>query len=204
MSLQTINVGNFVNDGTGDDLRTAFVKINENFDELDLRGGQSNTISNVGTGVGIYKEKVGVNLRLKTLRSGSGITITADANEITIVNSRNLVNESTPTLSANLNINNNNLINGNQISATDFYGRFNGPSIGVHNGPVSGNVIGNLTGLVHGIDVRDLNNAINGFDFGSIDNVANSFLEYLFFTTAVDMGSITAPAPIGIEAGPIA
>lgn len=204
MSLQTINVGNFVNDGTGDDLRTAFVKINENFDELDLRGGQSNTISNVGTGIGVYKEKVGVNLRLKTLRSGGGITITADANEITIANSRNLVNEATPTLSANLNINNNNLTNGNQISATDFFGRFNGPSIGVHNGPVSGNVIGNLTGLVHGIDVRDLDNAINGFDFGSIDNVANSFLEYLFFTTAVDMGSIIAPSAIGVDAGPIA
>lgn len=204
MALQTINVGNFVNDGTGDDLRTAFIKVNENFDELDLRGGQANTISNIGTGVGIYKEKIGVDLRLKTLKAGNGISVSADANEVTITNSRSLVNESTPTLSADLNINNNNLINGNQISATDFYGRFNGPTIGVHNGPVSGNVVGNLTGLVHGIDIRDLNNAISGFDFGSMDNVANSFLEYLFFTTVVDMGSITSPAPIGIEAGSIA
>jgi hypothetical protein len=67
MALQTINIGNFVNDGTGDDLRTAFSKINANFDEIDLQGGQANTIHNVGTGKGLYKEKIGVDLKLKTL-----------------------------------------------------------------------------------------------------------------------------------------
>ena len=191
MALQTINVGNFVNDGTGDDLRTAFVKINENFDELDLRGGQNNTMSNVGVGVGIYKEKVGVELRLKSLSAGPGIGLTSGPGEITINNTRNaivtivgnsgtltassptqsisivgsggtttsisgntitisgggnLVDEPTPALGANLNINNNNLINGNEITAVDFYGRFNGPTIGTHTGPVSGNLIGNVTG----------------------------------------------------------
>lgn len=84
MALQTINIGNFVNDGTGDDLRTAFSKINANFDELDLQGGQSNTISNIGTGIGLYKEKIGVDLRLKTLVAGPGISIVSSANELTI------------------------------------------------------------------------------------------------------------------------
>ena len=89
MALQTINVGNFVNDGTGDDLRTAFTKVNANFEELDLLGGQNNTISNVGTGVGLYKEKIGVDLKLRTLKSGDGITITlSNPNEITITNDR--------------------------------------------------------------------------------------------------------------------
>jgi len=203
MALQTINVGNFVNDGTGDDLRTAFVKINENFDELDLRGGQANTISNVGTGVGIYKEKIGVDLRLKTLRAGNGVSVTSGTNEVTITNTKNLVDEASPTLSAALNINNKNLTNGNQITAVDFFGRFNGPTIGVHTGPVSGNVIGNLTGLVHNIDIRDLNNAVNGFDFDGIIGTANTFLEYLALITPVDMGSFTAPAPITIEGGSI-
>lgn len=86
MALQTINIGQFVNDGTGDDIRTAFQKINANFDELDLQGGQSNTISNIGTGIGLYKEKIGVDLRLKTLKSGTGINITNAANELTIEN----------------------------------------------------------------------------------------------------------------------
>ena len=34
MAKQTVNLGSSANDGTGDPLRTAFTKINENFDEL--------------------------------------------------------------------------------------------------------------------------------------------------------------------------
>jgi hypothetical protein len=36
MALEQLNVGNTINDGTGDDLRDAFVKINQNFQELDI------------------------------------------------------------------------------------------------------------------------------------------------------------------------
>lgn len=34
MAIQTINLGNYANDGTGDDLRTAFEKVNTNLVEL--------------------------------------------------------------------------------------------------------------------------------------------------------------------------
>lgn len=34
MTKQIINLGTTANDGTGDPLRSAFTKINENFDEL--------------------------------------------------------------------------------------------------------------------------------------------------------------------------
>lgn len=34
LSLQTINLGDYANDGTGDDLRTAFAKVNVNFDNI--------------------------------------------------------------------------------------------------------------------------------------------------------------------------
>ena len=89
MALETINIGEYVNDGTGDDLRTAFTKINANFEELDLLQGQNNTISNVGTGVGLYKEKIGVDLKLRTLKSGDGITVSlSNPNEVTITNDR--------------------------------------------------------------------------------------------------------------------
>jgi hypothetical protein len=36
MTIQTINIGNVVNDGLGDDLRTAFEKVNANFADLAL------------------------------------------------------------------------------------------------------------------------------------------------------------------------
>ena len=35
MAIQTINIGNIANDGTGDDLREAFIKVNNNFTELN-------------------------------------------------------------------------------------------------------------------------------------------------------------------------
>ena len=37
MAKQTINIGSSVNKGDGDPLRTAFDKINDNFDELYLK-----------------------------------------------------------------------------------------------------------------------------------------------------------------------
>lgn len=40
MAKQTINVGTAANDGTGDPLRNALVKANENFDELYIVAGK--------------------------------------------------------------------------------------------------------------------------------------------------------------------
>ena len=91
MALVPINVGLLVNDGTGDDLRTAFIKINQNFEEIEFAGGQANTISNIGTGVGLYKEKIGVDLRIKSLKAGSGISITGNPTELLIENTRNSI-----------------------------------------------------------------------------------------------------------------
>jgi len=45
MAKQTINIGTTANDGTGDPLRTAFTKINENFTELYGDDGDSNTLA---------------------------------------------------------------------------------------------------------------------------------------------------------------
>ena len=46
-NIQTINIGNLVNDGLGDDLRTAFQKVNANF--TSLNGELSITGSNLGS-----------------------------------------------------------------------------------------------------------------------------------------------------------
>jgi hypothetical protein len=45
MTVQTINIGNVVNDGLGDDLRTAFQKVNANF--INLRDSITVTASNL-------------------------------------------------------------------------------------------------------------------------------------------------------------
>jgi hypothetical protein len=86
MTIKRINVGNVVNDGSGDDLRTAFVKVNDNFAELVDIHGEANTASNVGTGIGLFKEKVVSDLRFKSIVAGTGITVTGNSNTITIAN----------------------------------------------------------------------------------------------------------------------
>jgi hypothetical protein len=81
-TIQTINVGNLVNDGLGDDLRTAFQKVNANFAELNA--GLTITASNVGNAAGIFKAKVNNDLQFKTLVSGDKILIQESANFLTV------------------------------------------------------------------------------------------------------------------------
>ena len=46
--------------------------------------GEVNTISNVGTGAGVYKEKVGTDLRPRSIVGGTGITATQNTDDITL------------------------------------------------------------------------------------------------------------------------
>lgn len=83
MAIQTINIGNVVNDGLGDDLRTAFQKVNANFAALD--SSLTITASNVGTtGVGVFKQKTNTNLEFKNLVSGTKIALNDTGNAIVI------------------------------------------------------------------------------------------------------------------------
>ncbi len=116
MPIQTINLGNYANDGTGDDLRTAFEKVNSNFNLLDGRDVTAG--SNLGSGTAVFKQKTGTTFEFKTLVQGSNITLTSDGNTVTISGSGNLQSELAPTLGANLNMNGKNIIGGGNIEAT--------------------------------------------------------------------------------------
>ena len=53
MAQQTINIGSVANDGTGDPIREAFAKVNENFTELYLDdAGDVNSVT-AGTGISV-------------------------------------------------------------------------------------------------------------------------------------------------------
>jgi len=85
MAIQLINVGNIANDGTGDDLREAMIKINQNFEEIDLRDDEKTTASNLGSvGQGIFSNRVNYDLQFKKIFGGDKITITADDEKITV------------------------------------------------------------------------------------------------------------------------
>jgi len=78
MAVQLINIGDFANDGTGDDLREAFAKVNANFEMLDLRNDEQTTASNLGTGSSIFKERVGYDLQFKKLKASASGRITLE------------------------------------------------------------------------------------------------------------------------------
>ena len=86
--LQTINVGNLVNDGLGDDLRTAFQKVNANF--ADLNDELTLTLSSVGNGEIVYKEKSNSSLVFKSLRGGTGIQVSTISDTIVVASTRSV------------------------------------------------------------------------------------------------------------------
>lgn len=95
MAIQLINVGNIANDGTGDDLREAFIKINQNFEELDLRDDEQTTASNIGLiGEGLFVNRVNYDLQFKKISGGENIVVTAD-NEKIIISAPNVVTDIT-------------------------------------------------------------------------------------------------------------
>lgn len=88
MAITTINVGNIANDGTGDDLREAFIKVNNNFDEVDSKLSQVPlSATNRGqTGEGIYAQTVDNVFEFKKLSAGQNITLSSN-NDLVIIDS---------------------------------------------------------------------------------------------------------------------
>ena len=85
MAVQLINIGNVANDGTGDDLREAFIKTNANFEELDLRDDEQTTVSNLGeVGEGLFSQKLVYDLQFKKLVAGQNVLLTPSDQSISI------------------------------------------------------------------------------------------------------------------------
>jgi hypothetical protein len=106
MPIQTINIGNYANDSTGDDLRTAFQKVNANFTELSVSASVGNG-ANLGAGVGIFKNKNLTTLEFKTLTSANNsITFFPTGTTVDFVVNTKVQNDANPALGGNLNLNN--------------------------------------------------------------------------------------------------
>lgn len=83
MPIQRINIGNAANDGTGDDLREAFIKVNANFQELDAIALQ--TGNNLGSsGATIFKDQVENIMNFRRIVQGTNIVITELDNTVVI------------------------------------------------------------------------------------------------------------------------
>jgi len=84
MAKQTVNLGSSANDGTGDPLRTAFDKINDNFDELYLynSAGSGNNIEITGNTIATDNTNGDITLD----PNGTGRVILATASELRFTN----------------------------------------------------------------------------------------------------------------------
>ena len=118
MPIQRIEIGGYANDGTGDDLRTAFNKVNANFTLLDS-DAQINDGANLGAGTAVLKGKTGTILQFKSLTStDTSVTLTATDNTVNLRANTRLSTDLTPALGGNLNLNNRDIVGAGDVKAS--------------------------------------------------------------------------------------
>ena len=231
MAITRINVGNIANDGTGDDLRQAFVKVNNNFTELDARVVPQNNAANLGTGTGVFYTKEGNTLNFRSLVAGDNMSLTSDGTSITITNNGNIsirTDGNTLSLSGagrsfgiNGGQNIDTSLSGSNINValdtTDLIFQDKNPSLGaalnansfnINNvGTLAASAVtattisGALTGTVNGIDVQELDRIVSGADYGLISDNITTSIELLFRATVIDYGTFTSPSALVSDYG---
>jgi hypothetical protein len=179
MTIQTINIGNVVNDGLGDDLRTAFQKVNANF--ATLNNDLTITASNLGTvGEPVFKQKSGVNLEFKKLVAGNKITITSSPDSLLISSTVGNTFQRITTQSG--------FVDANTSQFVTIQGD---PDIRV---TAAADVITVTT-------VQDLNQILQVLDFGPLNGAYTSIVQMNTAASNIDFGTFTNPGSINVDLG---
>lgn len=190
MAIQTVNIGNVVNDGLGDDLRTAFQKVNANFTELNA--SLTVTASNIGTtGVGIFKQKTGVDLEFKNLVSGSKILLDETDNSI-------IINNTSPDSFTRI------FSDSGNIQASQY------PEITIQGTSAPGNLTGRqdieVTTFGPSVYIKTLipiTDYLESYDFGPLTGDYLNTLQFSLNAANVDFGTIVLSSRINLDCGGI-
>jgi hypothetical protein len=178
-TIQTINIGNIVNDGLGDDLRTAFQKVNANF--ATLNNDLTITASNLGTvGEPVFKQKSGLNLEFKKLVAGNKITINSSPDSLLISSTVGNTFQRITTQSGYV-----------DADTNQFVTIQGDPDITVS---AVGDVITVTT-------VQDLNQILQVLDFGPLNGQYTSIVQMNTSFTNIDFGTFINPGSIDFDAG---
>ena len=190
MTIQTINIGNVVNDGLGDDLRTAFQKVNANF--TDLSAQLTITATNVNdTGVGVFKEKVGTELRFKKLVSGTKILLNDTDTSI-------IVNNTAPDAFTRIDTDAGVMLASTHQEITIGGAAAPGSTTSVKD--IEVNAFGSTISIKTIIPVTDI---LTSYDFGAITGSFNNSMQALFAASNIDFGTITLPGRFDLDCGSI-
>lgn len=213
MAMEIINLGNIANDGTGDDLRVAFEKVNANFDTLNEAYNTILSAENIGDeGEGVFKDRVDTKLQFKKI-AGGDLIVVIDEGDILRVD----VDFEGKDVSGIENLD----VTGNISAGLYFLGNLRGNVTGnligtvypTETNPVVayGNVVGKnglITNIgatnyapatVDGIVIQDLYRNQNTFDFGGLGfsgaPTYSNPLAYLLGQIGIDMGVIDTSLP---------
>jgi len=190
MTIQTINLGNVVNDGLGDDLRTAFEKVNANF--TDLSAQLTITATNVNdTGVGVFKEKVGTELRFKKLVSGTKMLVTDTDTSI-------VLNNTAPDAFTRIDTDAGVMLASTHQEITIAGAAAPGSTTSVKD--IEVNAFGSTISIKTIIPVTDI---LTSYDFGAITGSFNNSMQALFAASNIDFGTITLPGRFDLDCGSI-
>lgn len=232
MAVQLVNIGNSANDGTGDDLREAFVKVNTSLTSLS---DSIVTGNNTGSsGAEVFKDKTGSVLNFRRLVAGTSIALTELENTILIDNTAASYVISTDSgsiiagddVSYTITGNGASLVSADEntktITISSLLSQESSPQLGAdlnaqsfnitNAGSITSSVLstatGNITNLIpislNSVSYTDrLGRYIEGFDFGDITFQAQSILDAVIETVGVDLGSFNNPANFDVDGGGI-
>ena len=190
MTIQTINIGNVVNDGLGDDLRTAFQKVNANFSDLSAQ--LTITATNVGTvGVGVFKEKVGADLRFKKLVSGTKMLLDENTDTVT-------VNSTAPDAFIRVDTD-----AGVMLASTHQQITMAGtaaPGATTSRKDIEVTAFGSIMSFKTIIPVTDI---LTSYDFGRIDGTYTNAMQVALQAANIDFGTLLLPGRIDLDCGSI-
>jgi hypothetical protein len=190
MTIQTINIGNVVNDGLGDDLRTAFQKVNANFSDLSAQ--LTITASNVGNaGVGVFKEKVGTDLRFKKLISGTKMLLDESVDTVT-------VNNTSPDAFIRIDTDAG-VMRASTYQQITMAGTA-APGSTTSRKDIEVNAFGSVLSFKTMIPVTDI---LESYDFGSIRGVYTNAMQVALQSANIDFGTVLLPGRIDIDCGSI-
>jgi hypothetical protein len=182
MAVQMINVGKLANDGTGDDLREAFIKINQNFQLFDFIENPQGR--NLGSGAEVFAQIDEGEFQFRSLVAGQNIQLTQFDNTITV--SSTAAAQSTNFLIVG--------DNSNTLQVTDsIVLRMQG----------DGTIITGANENTKTIDFRLTDKITNylDFDFGEVSTTQNSIFEFVMNSIGVDLGTFANPSSLVIDQG---